>query len=101
MDVPQTRSSLGWADYPTRLPSTRRRSASGPISWKHANSLGSALSQMPGRLPEAIAGYESALRINPNYADAHFNFGNAFSQMRSQLGKAITDYEAALRIGRT
>ena len=38
--------------------------------------LGSVLS-VQGKVPEAIAHYEQALRLNPDYAEAHNNLGSA------------------------
>ena len=35
--------------------------------------LGNALSQTTGRLPDAIAHYEAALRINPDFTDVQTN----------------------------
>lgn len=58
--------------------------------------LAHALAQR-GRLPEAIAQYEQALRINPNNADAHNNLGAALKDM-GRLPDAIGEYEQALRI---
>ena len=54
--------------------------------------------QQPGRLPDAIAHFEAALRINPDLAQAHFNLGNALSQLPGRLPDALAEYEAALRI---
>ena len=48
-----------------------------PESAKAHYNLGNALSQLPGRLPDAIAQYEAALRIDPGYAQAHANLGLA------------------------
>jgi tetratricopeptide (TPR) repeat protein len=62
------------------------------------NNLGIALEEIPGRLPEAIAHYQAALRINPNCAEAHNNLGNAWAQRPGRLPEAIAEYEAALRI---
>ena len=54
--------------------------------------------EMPGRLNDAIAQYEKALRLKPDYAEAHNNLGHAWSQMPGRLNDAIAQYEAALRI---
>jgi tetratricopeptide (TPR) repeat protein len=62
------------------------------------NNLGLVLSQIAGRLPEAISHYESALRINPRYADAHLNLGSALARIPGRLSEAIAEDEAALRI---
>ena len=61
----------------------------------HCN-LGNAL-QQTGRIGEAIAQFEQALRIKPDFAGAHYNLGNAFLQ-EGKLGDAIGHYEQALRI---
>ncbi len=63
----------------------------------HVN-LGNALSQIPGREPDAIAEYQAAIRINPNYAEAHFNLGNVLARTPGRLQDAIAEYQAALRI---
>jgi tetratricopeptide (TPR) repeat protein len=63
----------------------------------HAN-LGVALVNSGGPLPEAVAEYEAALRIDPDLAEAHNNLGNALSQLPGRMPDAIAQYEAALRI---
>jgi len=48
-----------------------------------------------GKVPEAIAQYEQALRLNPDFAEAHGNLGVALARMgRSE--DAIGQYEQAL-----
>jgi tetratricopeptide (TPR) repeat protein len=51
-----------------------------------------------GRPQEAIAEYETAIRINPDYAEAHNNLGAALVQMPDRLPEAISHYETAIRI---
>jgi len=60
------------------------------------NNLGNAL-VLTGRTSEAIDQYKQALRINPNYADAHGNLGAALGQM-GRISEAIEQVKAALRI---
>ena len=60
------------------------------------NELG-ILVQGAGRVPEAIGHYEQALRLNPDFADAHRNLGNALMQT-GRTQEAIGHYEQALRI---
>jgi tetratricopeptide (TPR) repeat protein len=61
----------------------------------HSN-LGGALVRQ-GRLDEAIIHYTEALRIKPDFADAHYNFGVALAQ-QGKLDEAITYFTEALRI---
>ena len=69
-----------------------------PESAKAHYNLGNTLSQVPGQLPDAIAEYQAALRIEPGHAAAHFNLGSALSQLPGRLPDAIAEYQAALRI---
>ena len=64
----------------TRSPSMKRRCACSRIMPRRTTSLGLAWSQVPGRLNDAIAQYEAALRLQPDLATAHFNLGNAWLQ---------------------
>ena len=49
------------------------------------HNLGVALAEEPGRLPEAIAQYEAALEIKPDYARARTDLGNALSKTPGRL----------------
>jgi tetratricopeptide (TPR) repeat protein len=83
------RSELSiWEDTLTRQPHTSRGHSS----------LGMALASISGRLPDAIAHYKEALRINPTYADAHNNLANALAQTPGQSAEAVAHYEEALRL---
>ena len=83
------RSELSiWEDTVARCPRSSRAYCS----------LGQALAQIPGRLPEAIARYEEALRLEPAYAKVHHNLALALVQMPGRLPDAIAHYEAALRL---
>ncbi len=50
-----------------------------------------------GHLQEAIAEYETALRIDPEYVDAHNNLGTAFAQS-GRISEALPHFEAAVRL---
>src|SRR2546426_58392 len=65
------------------------RSPVGQYSW------GLALAQ-EGKLTEAIEHYTTALRIKPDYADAHINLGIALAQ-QGKLAEASEHYRQALR----
>lgn len=45
----------------------------------------------------AIAEYQTALLLQPDYAEAHTNLGNAYAA-QGQVDKAIAEYQAALRL---
>jgi len=63
------------------------------------NNLGLVLSQIPGRLPEAISHYEAALRSDPRNLEAHLNLGYALARMPGRLADAVKVDEAAVRLG--
>jgi cytochrome c-type biogenesis protein CcmH/NrfG len=60
--------------------------------------LGMALSQIPGKMPDAIAMFESALQINPNLVEAHFLLGTALAQMPGRTQDAAAEYQTALQL---
>jgi len=62
----------------------------------HLN-LGSALLEIPGRAPDAMSEYQQAVRIYPNYAEAHNNLGAILLQS-GRTTEAVTEYQAAVRI---
>jgi tetratricopeptide (TPR) repeat protein len=61
----------------------------------HSN-LG-AIFQRMGKLPEAVAQYEQALRSKPDYVKAHFNLGLALEKL-GRTPEAIEHYQQALRL---
>ncbi|MGP8246139.1 MAG: tetratricopeptide repeat protein [Bryobacteraceae bacterium] len=67
-----------------------------PESARPHNNLGNLLLARSD-LPGAIAELEAALRIRPDYAEAHYNLGKALARMPGRLPQAITEYRAALR----
>jgi tetratricopeptide (TPR) repeat protein len=80
------------------LRNTRRRCRFNPIARTFTYNLANALARIPGRLPEAIAEYQAALRIDPDFAEAHVNLTNTLARTPGGLPEAIAEYEAALRI---
>jgi len=67
-----------------------------PRSCRRALQSGARLAET-GRLPEAIGHYEQAVRIQPDYAEAHYNLGVALEKL-GRTPEAIGHYEQALRI---
>lgn len=67
-----------------------------PESARPHNNLGSLLLQRSD-VANAIPQFEAALRIRPDYAEAHANLGIALAQVPGRLPEAIAQYEAALR----
>ncbi len=51
--------------------------------------------QEQGRLQEAIAEYDEAIRLDPEYADAYINRGVAYFNL-GQLERAIRDFDEAI-----
>ena len=51
----------------------------------------------PGRYSEAIASYDRAIAINPNYSDAYYNRGLAYGNS-GNLSKSIFDFNKAIEI---
>jgi tetratricopeptide (TPR) repeat protein len=52
---------------------------------------------MQGRLAESITSFEQALRLNPNYPDAHNNLANVY-YFQKRYEEAVACYERALRL---
>jgi tetratricopeptide (TPR) repeat protein len=69
-----------------------------PASWMAHNNLGLAWSKLPGRLDDAIAQYQEALRLRPDIAETHTNLGSAWSKMPGRQDDAIAQYDEALRL---
>jgi tetratricopeptide (TPR) repeat protein len=59
--------------------------------------LGLSLLQA-GRLSEAIAQFEAALKLSPTFADAHNNLGNAWAKLPGRLNDAIAEFKEVLRL---
>ena len=68
--------------------------AQNPGCWMAEYNLGATLHGL-GRMPEAVACYERALRIKPDFPQAHNNLGVALADA-GRHGEAIVHYEAAI-----
>ena len=69
---------------------------------KELSKMVGLFAQSLSRYSPARKAYEEAIRINPNYAQAHYNLGRIkayeFSQLGFELEDAIDCYEAAVRL---
>jgi protein O-mannosyl-transferase len=70
--------------------------ARNPASWLALNNLGNALNAQ-GKVPAAMANYQMALQLKPDYPEAHNNLGNAL-MTQGQLPAAIEHFETALQL---
>jgi tetratricopeptide (TPR) repeat protein len=59
--------------------------------------LGNVLHDIPGRLPDAVAQFEAAVRDHPESALAHYNLANDLYEA-GRVPEALAQYEEALRI---
>ena len=69
--------------------------ARNPGCWLAHNNLGNLLA--PAHPDEAIAHYQAALKLRPNYPEAHFNLANTLAKNPLQRDRAIAHYQAALQ----
>jgi len=72
--------------------------ARNPGSWMAHNNLGLAWSKIPGRLDDAIAQYQEALRLKPDIAETRTNLGKAWAETPGRLDDAVAQFEEALRL---
>jgi tetratricopeptide (TPR) repeat protein len=69
-----------------------------PGSWMAHSNLGLAWSKIPGRIDDAIAQYQEALRLMPDVAETHTNLGSAWYEMPGRRDDAIAQFQEALRL---
>ena len=84
------------ADYRSELSIWEDTLAKAPSNERAHNALGNVLTAI-GRIDEAIAHYEKAVEVMPEYADAYSNLGVALAG-RGQIDEAITLYQKALEL---
>jgi tetratricopeptide (TPR) repeat protein len=82
-----------WGDTVTNNPNRLK-----PDFLEARINLASALSSIPGRLPEAIAQYQTVLRANPASALVHNNLGYIYISIPGRSADAIAECQAAVRI---
>jgi tetratricopeptide (TPR) repeat protein len=82
-------------DYRTAVSIWTDTSAKVPDNPRPHDNLANALLEV-GRVPEAVAQYVAALRIDPNDAQAHYNLGGVLLEA-GRVDDAIREYQAAVR----
>ncbi|HXM42930.1 MAG TPA: tetratricopeptide repeat protein [Bryobacteraceae bacterium] len=88
------RQAATYADAETLYRATLTRN---PASWMAHNNLGVALAK-DGRTPDAIAEYQTALRLKPDYAEPHNNLATILSREPGRMPEAIAEAREALRL---
>lgn len=70
-----------------------------PDSWLAHNNLGTILLSQPGRLPEAIEEFQTAVRLEPAFPESHFNLASAWThETPPRFSDAVSEYQTALRL---
>ena len=82
---------------PSRVEATRLERRNGVPSLASSQFEAGLILQAQGRLAEAIAKYDSALRLAPDFALAYTNRGRAYIVLR-QYDKAVEDLDLAIRL---
>lgn len=75
-----------------------RTLAQNPDAWMMHNNLGFILGEQYNQIPEAIEHFKTAVRLKPNFADAHFNLGRGWERTQNRLPDAIAEYQEAVRL---
>ena len=71
--------------------------AKNPAAWMAHNNLGLILVESGARA-DAMAHFAEAIRLKPDFADAHNNLGNALAKIPGRGAAAIAEFEQALRL---
>ena len=50
-----------------------------------------------GKFEEAVKAFKQAIKLKPDYAEAHYNLGDAYAQLQ-QYKKAIEEYKQAIKL---
>jgi protein O-mannosyl-transferase len=84
-------------DYASELALWTDTVAKDPGNARAHGNLGKILARIPGRLDEAAAEYEEALRLDPAAPELRVNLGNIWFRVPGRMDDAIAQYEEALR----
>ncbi|HUR59104.1 MAG TPA: tetratricopeptide repeat protein [Opitutaceae bacterium] len=69
-----------------------------PFSARAQNSLAYVVAQIPGRSADAIAGYEKAARLRPDYGEAHYNLATELAKDPARTDEAIQSFERSIAV---
>lgn len=94
--VLSSHQSRMYADMRTLYQTTVARN---PAAWMAHNNLGNLLRE-EGRLPEAVAHFEAALRVRPDLAKAHYNLANCLRDLK-RPAEAVPHYRRAVALDPT
>jgi len=72
--------------------------ANNPSCWMAHNNLGNLWVGVPGRLNDALAQYEEAMRLRPDLPEMHNNLGEVWMKVPGHLNDALAQLEEALRL---
>ena len=89
------RRNLDYRDPVTLWRDTARKQ---PGNYRAHYNLAVELARAPAGRTEAIAEYEKALALEPNYPDAHNNLAVELTQVPGREDEALRHYEAAVRL---
>ncbi len=89
------RQCLNYRDAETLY---RATIASNPSCWMAHNNLGNLWAGVPGRLNDALAQYEEAMRLRPDLPEMHNNLGEVWMKLPGHLNDAVAELEEALRL---
>lgn len=84
-------------DYRDNITLYRATLARNPAAWMASYNLGMELAAR-NETDAAIASYRDALRVRPNYAEAHGNLGMALLNQPGRKQEAIEQLETAVRL---
>ena len=85
-------------DYRSSLTIWQDTVAKQPNSARAHFMLANVLARQPGSEANALAHYESALRLKPDYAEAHDNLATALAGVPGREAEALAHYDIALRL---
>jgi tetratricopeptide (TPR) repeat protein len=72
--------------------------ARNPASWIAREILATTLAKAPDRHAEAIAEFEEVLRLNPDFAEAHYGLGVELARLPGRRADALAAYARALEL---